>query len=144
MEGQPQIQFFFESAKAPLFDEGPARHWVADVIRREGKMPGVLQFIFCDDEYLMSINKKYLQHDEYTDIITFDYSEEYPQGVSGDIFISYTRVRDNARLYDVTDLEETYRVMVHGVLHLLGYDDGDDEARELMQAKENYYLSLIP
>jgi len=107
-------------------------------------MPGVLQFIFCDDEYLLSINKKYLQHDEYTDIITFDYSEEYPQGVSGDIFISYTRVRDNARLYDVTDLEETYRVMVHGVLHLLGYDDGDDEARELMQAKENYYLSLIP
>ncbi len=142
MEEPAQIQFIFESIKVPQFNEEQARHWITDVIHREGKSPGVLQFIFCDDEYLLEINKKYLQHDDYTDIITFDYCEEY-KSVSGDIFISYSRVRDNARLYDVTDLEETFRVMVHGVLHLLGYDDGLPEAREQMQAKENYYLSLL-
>lgn len=112
------------------------------MLEKENARPGMLQFIFCDDVYLLEINKKYLNHNDYTDVITFDYTDEF-EGISGDIFISYPRVLENAEKYGATAGEELFRVMIHGVLHLLGYEDGDEAGRRQMKAKENYYLSLL-
>ena len=98
--------------------------WLSRVIVSESKLEGDLNYIFCDDEYLLGINQQYLNHDTYTDIITFGYCDG--DTISGDIFISVERVKDNAQEYSVSFEEELHRVMVHGVLHLLGYKDKSD------------------
>lgn len=113
-----------------------------DVLVYEDARPGMLHIIFCDDDFLLDINKRYLDHHEYTDVITFDYGDEY-EGTSGDIFISYPMVKENAKKYDVPVGEELLRVMIHGLLHLLGYDDKEEADSQQMKAKENYYLSLL-
>ena len=105
------------------------------------KTTGDLSVIFCDDEYLKRINVKYLGHDYYTDIITFDYSEK--NLVSGDLFISIDRVDENARLNNVDFINELYRVIIHGVLHLCGYNDKTLKEKKEIRAKEDYFLSLI-
>jgi probable rRNA maturation factor len=124
-------------------DSKVIKPWIAEVIRLENKEPGQLLYIFCDDDYLLNLNKKFLGHDTLTDVISFDYSEEMGD-ISGDIFISVNRVRENAVELGVSFHEELYRVMIHGVLHLLGYTDNDAIGRNQMREKENYYLSLLP
>ncbi|RTE54846.1 rRNA maturation RNase YbeY [Arenibacter aquaticus] len=115
--------------------------WIGRIIVSEGDVLGKLDYIFCDDEYLLGINRQYLNHDTYTDIITFPYEEV--GGISGDIFISIDRVRENAKEYRVDFETELKRVMAHGVLHLLGYGDKSEEEAVLMRSKENEKIKLF-
>ena len=119
------------------------RAWIQDCIIREKLQAGIINFIFCDDAYLLPINKSYLHHDTLTDTITFDYSDKMDK-VQGDVFISVERARDNARKYNVAIGNEIHRLIIHGVLHLSGYDDKNPEDKSLMSKKEDYYLSLLP
>ena len=116
------------------------KKWIEKSILDEKQTPGTLNFILCSDDYLLGINRKYLKHDFYTDIITFDYSDD--QNISGDIFISIDRVKENARKYSVKISDELHRVIIHGVLHLLGYNDKSPGEQSEMKAKEDFYLSL--
>ncbi len=116
-------------------------NWLNSVIQEEGKHPGEINIIFCSDTYLLEMNKKYLNHDYYTDVITFDYSEK--DIISGDIFISVDRVKENAQTYKQTFLNELNRVIVHGVLHLLGYKDKTEDEQKIMRQKEDYYLQKL-
>ena len=115
--------------------------WLSDVCQLENNELGDLNLIFCSDDYLLEMNKTHLNHDYYTDIITFDYTDEV---VSGDLFISYDRVVDNAKDNKVTVENELNRVVVHGTLHLLGYADKSDEEASKMRELENKYLDIVP
>ncbi|MCB9202472.1 MAG: rRNA maturation RNase YbeY [Flavobacteriales bacterium] len=117
------------------------RNWIDDAIREEGFKSKEITFILCDDEYLLDMNKKYLEHDYYTDVITFDYTAN--KEVSGDIFISVDRIKENAKNNNVSEKNELYRVMIHGVLHLCGYKDKTIKQKEEMTQKENYYLEKM-
>lgn len=110
------------------------------VIESEIKKTGDISIIFCSDNYILDVNMKYLQHDYFTDIITFDYCEG--NRISGDLFISIDSVRENAIHYGVDFETELDRVMVHGVLHLIGYDDHSPEDIAVMREKENYYIQM--
>ena len=135
------ISFFSEDIEFTLKDKAKVRNWIGDTTKAEGfKRMGELNFVFCSDEYLLDINKQYLNHDTYTDIVTFDSSEE-EEVISGDIFISIERIRENAAKFGVTERDELHRVIIHGVLHLCGYYDKKKEDKELMTAKENEYLA---
>ena len=114
--------------------------WLKEVAASEAKKLGAVSVIFCSDNYLLDVNIKYLGHDYYTDIITFDYCEG--SVLSGDLFISIDSVRENASFYSVEFDDELNRVIVHGLLHLIGYDDHTEEDIAVMRSKENYYLSL--
>ncbi|HIP31979.1 MAG TPA: rRNA maturation RNase YbeY [Crocinitomicaceae bacterium] len=115
--------------------------WLFVVCEEERQELGNLNLIFCSDDYLLQINKKHLNHDYYTDIITFDYTDEV---VSGDLFISIDRVRENAKTNSVEFLKELYRVIVHGTLHLLGYADKSASEAALMRQLEDKYLLIVP
>lgn len=117
------------------------RNWLREVITSENKQLGVLTFVFCDDKYLLEINKKFLDHDYFTDIITFDYTDG--NMISGDIIISVDRVTENAALFKVTETEEMKRVMAHGVLHLLGYSDKTDGEQKIMRRKETEKINMF-
>lgn len=135
------ISFFSEDIDFTLKDKAKVRSWIADTIKSEGfKRVRELSFVFCSDDYLLEINKQYLNHDTYTDIVTFDSSEQ-EEVIAGDIFISIERVRENASKFSVSEREELHRVIIHGVLHLCGYYDKKKQEKELMTAKENEYLS---
>jgi rRNA maturation RNase YbeY len=137
------IQFFSEDIEFTLKNKGVIRKWISDTIKTEGfKKLGELSFIFCSDDYLLSINQQYLDHNTYTDIITFDNSEE-EDTISGDVFISIDRIKENASAFKVEKADELHRVMIHGVLHLCGYVDEKKEDRELMTKKEDFYLKSI-
>lgn len=114
--------------------------WLRMVAESEIKRIGDISIIFCSDNYILDVNMKYLQHDYFTDIITFDYCEG--DRLSGDLFISIDSVRENAKLYNTEFNEELNRVMVHGILHLIGYDDHTQKNQKLMRTKENYFLSF--
>lgn len=114
--------------------------WLKTVAEGEGKQLGDISIIFCSDNYLLDVNKKYLQHNYYTDIITFDYCEG--NRLSGDLFISVDSVRLNAAEYGTSFEDELNRVIVHGILHLMGYDDHTDDDITQMRAKENASLQL--
>ena len=116
-------------------------NWISKVCITENYNLGDISLIFCSDEYLLDINRTHLDHDYYTDIITFDYTDN--QIVSGDLFISIDRVRDNASDFNVSFEHELHRVIIHGVLHLCGYKDKSDDEEKLMRTKENNALSLI-
>jgi probable rRNA maturation factor len=135
------IEFYFEEVDIPGFATKEIREWVIRTIVNEGGSPGAVTFIFCNDSYLLNMNIQFLQHDTLTDIITFDYCEELGN-VSGDIFISLDRVRENATELNLSFEEELKRVIIHGVLHLLGYNDKEAADEALMRQKENYYLTL--
>jgi rRNA maturation RNase YbeY len=125
----------FELKKDPKIAE-----WIQQSVRNEGYETGEINYIFCDDDCLLEKNIKYLNHNTLTDIISFDYTE---QGiVSGDIFISIDRVKDNAKDFGHLFEDELYRVMIHGVLHFCGYKDKNEKEQNQMTAKEDYYLSL--
>jgi rRNA maturation RNase YbeY len=115
--------------------------WLNNVIINENKNIGEIVFVFCTDEFLLAKNIKHLNHDFLTDVITFDYCND--NLIAGDVLISTERVEENARTYEVTFLKELQRVMVHGLLHLLGYNDKTKKEREMMQKKEDYYLLKI-
>lgn len=132
------IDFSFEDAEIPDFDSEFFVLWLSLVVGEEGFKVGYLSYIFCSDEYLLKVNQDYLQHDYYTDIITFDYTEG--DLVSGDMFISVDRVKENAINEKVSFLEELKRVCVHGVLHLLGYKDKSEMDVLEMREKEDYYI----
>ena len=115
------------------------KKWLNQVISNEAKEEGDITYIFCDDDYLLEKNIRFLNHNTLTDVITFDYCEG--NSVSGDIFISIERVKENSEVFKVEFLTELNRVMVHGLLHLLGYKDKTERESNLMRKKENYYLS---
>ena len=114
--------------------------WISDTIVNEAFKEGDINFIFCGDDYLLDINVKYLKHNALTDIISFDYS--LGKKLSGDIFISVDRVKDNSVKYEVNFDDELHRVIIHGILHFCGYKDKTKEDKRLMRKKEDYYLSL--
>ena len=117
------------------------REWVIKIIYSEKGKPGEINFIFCSDKCLHKINLAYLKHDTYTDIISFDYSAQ--ELLSGDIFISIDRVKENAKKFNADFTEELHRVMIHGILHLLGYKDKTRSQKATMQGKEDFCLSLL-
>ena len=128
------IQFHYQT-DFKLSSEEEYTTWVLRVLEAYGKSPGDLNYIFCTDEHLLGINQQYLEHDYYTDIITFPYNEG--DTIQGDIFISVERVADNALEYEVSFETELKRVMIHGVLHLLGYGDkGEREALEMRRRED--------
>jgi rRNA maturation RNase YbeY len=114
--------------------------WISDTIVNEAFKEGDINYIFCGDDYLLDINVKYLKHNALTDIISFDYS--LGKKLSGDIFISVDRVKDNSVKYEVNFDDELHRVIIHGILHFCGYKDKTKEDKRLMRKKEDYYLSL--
>lgn len=124
-----------------LLSEEKSSLWLKELISSEGKTEGDLSFIFCDDAYLLDINQKYLNHDTYTDIITFDYCEG--DIISSDVFISVERVEENSKIFDVCFVKELTRVMAHGVLHLIGYNDKTDEQSVEMRKKEEEKIKMF-
>ena len=134
------ITFSFQ-IKYNLIDRKIIKNWLNSVAKQEGKEVGELNYLFVDDHEILKYNKKYLKHDYYTDIITFDDSEN--QKICGDIIISIERVAENAKKYNVETNNELNRVMLHGLLHLIGYDDKKQkDAKEIIE-KENYYLKNL-
>ncbi len=131
------INYFFE--QIPSADiQASTTEWLTSLVEEEGKKVGEISYIFCDDEYLLSINKTYLQHDYYTDIITFDYVKG--NIINADIFVSLPRVLENSKSLSTTYDQEFHRVLAHGLLHLCGYKDKTTEEEAQMRAKENFYL----
>lgn len=138
-----EIRFFTEDISFTLKDKNKLRKWIQVVIDNEGKLPGDLNYIFCSDEFLYKLNIEYLNHDTLTDIITFDLSEDEDE-ISGEIYISIDRVRENAKKFKVPFYNELHRVMIHGILHLAGYHDKTQEEVTMMRGKEDKCLSLRP
>ena len=136
------IRFFSEDIKFEYKDRLKTRRWLSSVAGSEVRRIGDINIIFCSDNYILNVNMKYLQHDYFTDIITFDYCEG--NSLSGDLFISIDSVRENSLLYGTEFIDELHRVIVHGVLHLIGYDDHSEEQVKTMRYKEDYYLCLLP
>jgi probable rRNA maturation factor len=136
------ISFHSEQTVFSLSDPNPVEAWLQQVCISEGKTLLDVSYVFCSDQYLLDMNRQYLDHDYYTDVITFDYCEA--NDVSGDVFISVDRVVENAQNMGVSSNDELHRVMVHGLLHLLGYNDKEPSDKEQMTAKEDFYLSLRP
>lgn len=137
-----QIHFFTEDVSFKIKHKKHLRKWLKDTIEAEGYKLKELNFVFCSDTYLLSINQQFLKHDTLTDIITFDNSDKF-HDIVGDIFISLERVRENSLTFKVSEENELYRVMVHGTLHLLGYPDKGKSAKSLMTSKENHYLTKL-
>lgn len=134
------ISYFFEDTDFIFKGKSLNNRWLKIVAESEIRRLGQISIIFCSDNYILDINQRFLQHDYFTDIITFDYCEG--DRLSGDLFISVDSVRENAIEYGSSFNDELNRVMVHGILHLIGYDDHTDEDIRQMRSKENYYLSL--
>jgi len=124
------------------FPENEIREWIFFICQSENKEIGLLNFIFCSDTYLYEMNKSYLNHDTYTDVITFDYCDDFGN-LTGDIFISVDRVKENSQNFQSLFLKELSRVIAHGVLHLIGYKDKKRKEIEEMRAKENFYLDVL-
>jgi len=134
------ISYYFEDTDFVFKGKSVTNKWLRLVAESEIRRIGNVSIIFCSDNYILDVNHKYLQHDYFTDIITFDYCE--CDRLSGDLFISVDSVRENALEYGTEFKDELNRVIVHGILHLIGYDDHCDEDIAEMRRKENYYLSL--
>lgn len=135
------IHFFTEDIDFKLKNKLLLKRWIKDTIAAEGYRLDELNYIFCSDNYLLQINQQYLNHDTFTDIVTFDNSE-VDQRITGDIFISVERTRENALKFNTDADTELHRVMIHGALHLLGYKDKKPAEKQLMTAKEDEYLAL--
>lgn len=134
------VRYFFEDVKFEYKDRRFNNSWLKLVAESEIRRLGDVNIIFCSDPYILNINLQYLGHDYFTDIITFDYCEG--KKISGDLFISVDSVRENAAFYKTDFNEELHRVIVHGILHLVGYDDHTEGDIKVMRSKENYYLEL--
>ena len=135
------IEFVSEDVDFTLPEEEPVAAWLATIIENHHYKLENLTYIFCSDNYLHELNLEYLEHDTYTDIITFNNADE-PEIIESDIFISIDRVKENAASLNIPFPDELHRVMAHGVLHLLGYDDKNPELKQLMRSAEDKCLSL--
>ena len=136
-----KINFHSEDIKFTLSNHSIIFDWINNTIESEAKILRHLNFIFCSDTYLHKINVEYLNHDTFTDVITFPYAEG--KNIEGDIFISIDRIRENAKSFEVEFKDELHRVMIHGTLHLLGYLDKTAEDKTQMTQKEDEYLSKL-
>lgn len=136
----PLIRFFEEDISYKIKNKTALRLWITETIQAEGFKLKELTYIFCSDNYLLQLNKQYLNHDTYTDIITFDNSS-IEDVVLGDIFISIERIRENAVKFNITEEDELHRVIIHGALHLVGYKDKAASDKEKMTFKEDFYLN---
>lgn len=147
------INFFFRDIKFALKNKAVVKSWLETAIHDEKRTPGEINYIFCDDEYLLVLNQKYLKHKTLTDIITFDYNTEPKRAkksnqdpsrfISGDIFISIPRVKENAKKFNTLFETELSRVLVHGILHLCGYKDKTPREKKQMRKKEEEHLAHL-
>ncbi|MCX6269219.1 MAG: rRNA maturation RNase YbeY [Bacteroidetes bacterium] len=137
-----EIRFFSEQIAYVIKNKSELRRWIEDVVKSEGQTAGSLNFILCTDDYLYELNYKYLKHKSLTDILTFNYNNE-SEYISGDIYISFPRIRENAHHYKQKIENELHRVMIHGVLHLIGYNDSTKQEKSQMTEKENFYLQTL-
>ena len=135
------ITFQAEGIGLPKIKKRETANWINTVAKIYNRKVGEIAYLFCDDEKILEINRTYLQHDFYTDIITFDYSEE--DTISGDIFISIDTVRSNSQKYQTEFMEELHRVIIHGILHLCGVNDKSEEEETEMREAENSALTLL-
>ena len=140
LNSNKMVSFFTEDIRFLFKEKRLTARWLKFVAQSEAKRLGDISVVFCSDAYILDVNLQYLQHDYYTDIITFDDTEGL--FIQGDLFISLDTVRANAEEYGASFEDELNRVMVHGLLHLMGYDDHTEEDIAVMRSKENYYLSL--
>ena len=142
MPSKADIQFCFEGVSHRLTDVNAIKDWIRMVCKSEKKSIYNLVYVFCDDEYLLNINKTYLNHNDYTDIITFDLSDggKLDGKLDGEIYISLPRVKENAKTYKTKFPDELHRVIIHGVLHLLGYDDRTEKSKMEMRIREDELL----
>ncbi len=136
-----KIQIFFEDIPPVKFNKNLLKQNVKRLISNELKNFNEITVVFCSDDYLLKMNEQYLNHDYYTDIITFDYTEN--SVIAGDLFISVDRVRENAQKFNTHFVNELFRVVFHGVLHLAGYKDKTDDEQKLMRKKEDFYLEGV-
>jgi len=135
------IHFFSEDLNYRLRNIKRIRQWILHTIEKEGEELDTINYIFTTDQYLHKINVDYLNHDTFTDIITFEYNAE-EEPILSDIYISLDRCKENAKELNIPLTTEIHRILIHGVLHLLGYKDKNKKDKELMTSKEDYYLSL--
>lgn len=137
------IQFFAQGCRMRLskVQQSHVESWIADTAKAENRAVGDLNIILCHDDYIVEINKEYLNHDYPTDIITFDNST--PEEISGELFISIDTVKENSKRFETDFRSELHRVIIHGVLHLLGYKDKTDEEQAEMTSKEDFYLERL-
>ena len=143
-EGDEMISFNSNEIKFTLKNKTVIKQWISSITNKKKRRVGDLNFVFCSDEFLLGMNKQYLNHDTYTDIITFDYSKEDKNlPISGDIYISVDRVRENAAKFNVAFENELHRVIIHGTLHLLGYGDKTKAAKEEMRKQEDAALRSL-
>lgn len=143
------ITYTTDGVKMPPIKRRDISAWIKNVAQSYGKSVGDIAYIFCNDEKILEVNRQYLQHDYYTDIITFDYCDDLVEmgisdTISGDMFISLDTVRTNAAGLGVDYMQELHRVIIHGVLHLLGINDKGPGEREIMETAENKALALLP
>jgi len=135
------ISFQSDYTSFHLINKKEIIYWITKVIKKEGKVVNNIAYLFTNDKSILEINKKYLNHNYFTDIITFDYCEK--DQISGDIIISIDTIKENSKFYKVDFYEELLRVIIHGILHLLGYDDKTDKDQDIMTNMENECLKLI-
>lgn len=136
------INFHEEGVNPNIHDEESVANWITMIARRHGFSIQEINFIFVSDQYLLEMNQKHLQHDTYTDIITFPFFAEGSKDLLGDIYISVDRIEENAEAFKVSPIDELHRVMIHGILHMVGFDDKTPELKERMKNEENISLSL--
>ena len=137
-----EITYLAQQTELPIFNQLAVNEWIKQVARDHGRVVGPLTYIFCSDDRIIEVNRRFLNHDYFTDVITFDYSSR--KRISGDIFISVDTVRSNAELFQRAYNEELMRVVIHGVLHLCGINDKGPGEREIMEAHENAALAILP
>lgn len=135
------ISYQTDGVKMPAIKRRDVSAWIKKVAAGHGKKVGDIAYIFCNDEKILEINREYLQHDYYTDIITFDYTEE--NVISGDLFISLDTVLSNSEQLGVQYEQELYRVIIHGILHLCGINDKGEGEREIMEREENEAIAML-
>ena len=136
------ISYQTEGIEMPAIKKRETTEWIKKVAADYGKRVGEIAYIFCSDEKILEVNRQYLQHDYYTDIITFDYTSG--DKISGDLFISLDTVKTNSETFNTSYNEELYRTIIHGILHLCGINDKGPGEREIMEANENKALAILP
>lgn len=137
-----EITYLAQQTELPIFNQLAVNEWIKQVARNHNRVVGPLTYIFCSDDRIIEVNRQFLNHDYFTDIITFDYSSH--KRISGDMFISMDTVKSNAELFQRAYNEELMRVVIHGVLHLCGINDKGPGEREIMEAHENAALAILP
>lgn len=135
---ESNIEFYTEDTQLPQLDFPVVSSWINEIIEAKLMSCGSLSIVFCSDEYLLKVNQQYLNHDYYTDIITFNYSSK--RVISGDLFISSDTVMSNSKIFNVNFSQELIRVIFHGVLHLLGWEDFSDNEKIIMRQLEDFWL----